>query len=339
MFARISAWNAVFVLAAAALGLTSACNGSGAPTGPGTDAPSGAPTVTAAATAARTPQGGGWTGEPTGRLAFVSFRRGDQEVFIKELPDGEEIDLTNDPSDDFDPDISEDGKQIAFVSNRTGQPQVYVMNADGSGLRQLTDSRDGAQTPRWSRDARRIAYSDGGAVAVIAAEGGEVTRLLEPEAGASPAPCKSGAFVGGWSPDDRTITYYSATVATNEGQVCTVPADGGEPTALVSAAGEIAAEPVFSPDGTQIVYRAIINGQHDIWLLDVASGERTNLTDDADVDIEPDWSPDGQWIAFGSLRPGAPFFDLYVMRPDGSDVRQVTDDPAKEANPVWGPSE
>jgi TolB protein len=67
------------------------------------------------------------------------------------------------------------------------------------------------------------------------------------------------------------------------------------------------------------------------------TGERTNLTNDPDLDIEPDWSPAGDWIAFGSLRPGAPFFDLYVMRPDGTDVRQVTTDPAKEANPVWGP--
>ena len=256
---------------------------------------------------------------------------------MKELPDGEEIDLTNDPSDDFDPDISEDGSQIAFVSLRTGQPQVYVIGIDGGGLRQLTESRDGAQTPRWSRDGRWIAYSDGGAVAVIAAEGGEATTLGAPDQRASPAPCKSGAFIGGWSPDDRVITYYSATAATNEGQVCTVSADGGEPTVLVSAPGTIAAEPVFSPDGTQMVYRAIVNGQHDIWLLDVATGKQTNVTDDADLDIEPDWSPDGQWIAFGSLRPGAPFFDLYVMRPDGSDVRQVTEDPAKEANPVWGP--
>ena len=86
-----------------------------------------------------------------------------------------------------------------------------------------------------------------------------------------------------------------------------------------------------------MAYRAIIEGQHDVWVVDLETGEQTNVTDDADLDIEPSWSPDGEWIAFGALRRGEPNFDLFIMRRDGSDVRRLTDDPAKEANPVWAP--
>jgi TolB protein len=303
--------------------------------------------VAAAALAAACSEGGGQpvstepaphAGEPSGALAFVSFRQGDQEVFIKDLPDGAERNLTNDPSDDFDPDITSDGERIAFVSNRSGVPEIYTTDSDGAGLRQLTDGGPAAQTPRWSSDGARIAFSLGGAVAVISADGGDITTLLEPDRGSDPRPCLAGAFIGGWSPDDSEIVFYSAYAPSNEGQVCTLSVSGGEPAVLIAGPGEVAAEPVYSPDGTAVVYRAIVDGQHDIWLLDVASGNRRNLTDDPDLDIEPEWSPDGQWIAYGSLRPGEPFFDLFVMRPDGGDVRRITDDPSKEANPVWGES-
>jgi TolB protein len=316
----------LFSASIAIASLLAACSG-GSGTEPVTPGATGSPGNSSA-----------WTGEPEGILAFVSFRGGDQEIFVKDLPDGEETNLTNDPAEDFDPDISEDGSKIAFVSNRegAGQTHIYVMDVDGGGLEQITEGSGGAQTPRWSRDGTRIAFSLGGAgVAVMDADGGNVRELLRTDATGEPAPCKSGAFVGGWSPDDSDIIYYSP-VGTEEGQLCLLSAEGGEPEVLLDAPGELAAEPVISPDGKSVVYRGIVGGQHDIWLLDIATGERTNITDDADLDIEPDWSPDGQWIAFGSLRPGAPFFDLFIMRPDGTDVRQVTTDPAKEANPVWG---
>lgn len=271
-----------------------------------------------------------------GTMVFVSFREVNQEIFVKELPDGEERNLTNNPADDFDPDLSDDGSLIAFASTRSGSTQVWVMDADGGNVRQLTGDNQGGQTPRFSRDGSRIAFSHGGNIGVISAAGGAVTDILIAQPEATAEPCRAGAFIGGWSPGDTHIIYYSASATRGIGQVCMVPAEGGEPEVLVSGDGYFV-EPVMSPDGSKVVYRAIIGGQHDIWVLDLASGESVNLTNDADADIEPDWSPDGDWIAYGSLRPGAPFFDLYVMRADGSNVQRVTTDPAKEANPVWGP--
>jgi TolB protein len=259
-----------------------------------------------------------------------------QEIYIKTLPDGPEANLTSNPADDFDPDISDDGSQIAFASTRSGSTSVWVMNADGSGLRQLTDDSDG-QTPRWSRDGTRIAYARGGDVAVVNPDGSGLQTVMKSEPEETADPCRTGAFVGGWSPDDSRITYYSASVSRSEGQVCTVAADGSDVQTVVAQPGAYDVEPVYSPDGTQIVYRAIINNQHDIWIVDLASGQRYNLTHDADLDIEPDWSPDGQWIAYGSLRQDQPNFDLYIMHPDGSGVRRITSAPMKEANPVWAP--
>ena len=283
------------------------------------------------------PTPGEWSGDLEGVLAFVAFREVHQEIFIKDLPDGDERNLTNNPAEDFDPDISDDGTRIAFISSRSGNAQAFLVNPDGSGLVQLTDDGLGAQQPRFSRDGAMIAYSRGGSVAVVPVGGGEPRTLMESQPEDTADPCRAGAFVGGWSPDDRTVTYYSASVSREEAQVCTVSIDGGDPTVVVGGPGIFAVEPVFSPDGEYIAHRGIVDGQHDIWVVHVPTGDRFNLTNDIDLDIEPEWSPDGQWIAYGSLRPSAGQFDLYAMRPDGTDPRQITTDPTKEANPVWAP--
>ena len=53
------------------------------------------------------------------------------------------------------------------------------------------------------------------------------------------------------------------------------------------------------------------------------------------LDYNPVWSPDGQWIGFTSERNGSA--DLYRMRPDGSGLERVTDDPAYDDQAAFSP--
>ena len=281
--------------------------------------------------------GGGNGGEPAGKIAFLSFRDGNQEIYVINADGTGERNLTDDPLDDFDPDWSPDGSKIAFVSNRSGQAHIYVMDAGGSGVRQLTSDSAGGLSPRWSRDGSRIAYNRGGSIAVMNAGGGDMRVIMEAEPEQTAAACKAGSFPGGWSPDDELIAYYAASISREIAQVCTITADGSEIEVIVEGPDAYYVEPVFSPDGRYLAYRAIIDGQHDVWVMDLETGKQTNVTDDADLDVEPSWSPDGEWIAFGSLRPGEPNLDLFMMQRDGGGVKRLTDDPAKEANPVWAP--
>jgi len=59
-------------------------------------------------------------------------------------------------------------------------------------------------------------------------------------------------------------------------------------------------EPVYSPDGNTIAFRAILNGQWDIFLLDVATGDITNLTNDRWFDAAPTFRPNGEHLVYTS---------------------------------------
>jgi Tol biopolymer transport system component len=96
---------------------------------------------------------------PNGRkIAFVSSRDGNLEVYVMNADGSGQRRLTRNPTYDGDPVWSADGRRIAFVTNRDGQPEVYVMNADGSGQRNLTRNPERDRAPAWSPDGTKITF-------------------------------------------------------------------------------------------------------------------------------------------------------------------------------------
>jgi len=65
----------------------------------------------------------------------------------------------------------------------------------------------------------------------------------------------------------------------------------------------------------------------------VADGAMKTLTDAAHYNNFPQWSPDGRHIMFTSNRDAD--FDLYTVRPDGTDVRRLTHAPGVDAHSAW----
>src|SRR5690606_8691620 len=76
--------------------------------------------------------------------------------------------------------------------------------------------------------------------------------------------------------------------------------------------------PAIRPDGSATTF----SWRGDIWRVPSAGGLATRLTAHPSVDTRSAWSPDGATIAFESERDGAS--NLFLMNPDGSDVRQIT---------------
>jgi Tol biopolymer transport system component len=95
--------------------------------------------------------------------------------------------------------------------------------------------------------------------------------------------------------------------------------------------------PTWSPDGSQLAYVSESDGSADIWIMNNDGSNAVNLTKSETKDHSPAWSPDGEWVAFASVRDAA-YWELYRMRPDGSDVERLTWwEDASDLWPSWSP--
>lgn len=102
----------------------------------------------------------------------------------------------------------------------------------------------------------------------------------------------------------------------------------------------------LSPDGKHLVFVSNRGGHANLYLLDLATKRVSPLTQHTGGDFRPSWSPDGEWIAFSSDRDsaksrGASGFvilhstEIYLIRPNGTGLRQLTKDQQFVGSPMW----
>lgn len=94
-------------------------------------------------------------------------------------------------------------------------------------------------------------------------------------------------------------------------------------------------DPAWSPDGRKLAFTKYNDGNQNLWLMDVESGEIKPLTNyDDGTQLETvDWSPDGKEIVYGAYRWVQ--HDLYVIGADGSNHRALTMDKFEDREPHW----
>jgi TolB protein len=129
-----------------------------------------------------------------------------------------------------------------------------------------------------------------------------------------------------WSPDGSQIAFVSNR--NGAFKVYAMHADGTELRQLTQGLAEDDA-PAWSPDGASIVYVSMRDGDPEIYVMRADGSADTRRTRDPGVDIHPQWSPDGRSIVWNSSRNSRnraepETIEVFTMRADGSDVRQLT---------------
>ncbi len=232
--------------------------------------------------------------------------------------------------------IGADRRRAVFIEDRDTS-DVWLLDLEsGSAPEQLTTGRD--PMPHWedtwphlSPDGTTVAYADEGQVWLVPTAGGPSRKLVE---GGSPR----------WIDDRRLVITVERDDATTT-RLAVVDVDDPWPRRLAVEHGELDShgdegEPVPSPDGTEVAYtfsaRADQQRSSEIRVAALEGGVVRRLTGVPDMhDRSPEWSPDGQTIAYASERSG--FYELHLVGRDGANDRQLTSAGADHSDHEWHP--
>lgn len=99
------------------------------------------------------------------------------------------------------------------------------------------------------------------------------------------------------------------------------------------------AECAYSPDGRSIVYASNESGSMNLYICDAYGRNICQLTKDNNCyNGGPFFSPSGDWIVFRADRQEEDMLQIYLIRPDGSEERQLTCNPYVNWAPFWHPN-
>jgi dipeptidyl aminopeptidase/acylaminoacyl peptidase len=253
---------------------------------------------------------------------------------------------------------SPDGRTLAFLSSRP--------SADSGG--QQAGQAAMTPTPSTSSSSSTPSSPSTQVPATTQSQGASVP----PQATSTPAPATTPGQIGtATTPGVPSALQTAAAETTPRAQVWLLSLDGGEARRVTSLKNGVGSFD-WSPDGTRMVltsrtgpsdakpsssdvrhykhpsYKFNDTGWFDdkrshVWVVDVQSGAARQITFGEDWnDSDPQWSPDGEKIAFVSDRTGQAFdesrnTDVFVIDSSGGPTRKISDHDEEDSSPRWSP--
>lgn len=263
------------------------------------------------------------------------------EVWLRELDSSAARQISNTGGRVIGLEALPDGSRlVAVVANDHGGSDLLLMNWDGSDPVTLVEcGADLCSQPAASPDGRWLAYNRAAANAPDRPVPW-LLKLVDGDTYALELDPLILAEVFSWSPDSSRLAFYD-------------PAAGGIRVRMMNSGQELVLETniaqagSWSPDGQSLTVNVeeAINGfiSMKVYIHDFQTGQSRILLGEADDDASdyslPAWSPDGAWLAYGALRLArSPAKQIWIIRPDGSDARAVTDDLGRaHAGYHWSP--
>ena len=283
----------------------------------------------------------GATGTSTQVPDSLVFERGG-DIYRMTIDGSETVRLTATKTLESSPAVSPDRLHIAIGRG----DELWTMDLRGASQRRVVAARPRSVryattgSPSWAPSGRFIYFSRGaqgpgeicGWIYRIGGDGRGMRRITRGDTlDWSPAV----------SPDGRLIAYItSACQPSLECCFVAVVDPAGRPTReLAKLPGRFSYEDVaWSPDGSQVALE-VSNLSSDPLGIFVANRDGSRLTRITPRGVygeDPAWSADGESIAFAAWTTRRTY-DLYTIRPDGTDLRQITRTAGKEHSPTWLP--
>lgn len=237
---------------------------------------------------------------------------------------------------------SPDSRQIAFTTEeisdpyqRFGDSALWIVDADGGQPRAVQGAADAAQ-PAWSPSGARIAYWSNTA--------GQRDIYTVPPAGGTRVAVTNDAALDWspvWSPDGRYIYFGSDRGGSMN--IWRIPIDEasgevrGAPEPVTTGVQAAAEMPSLSADGTRLAFRSRVSAANRVAIpfdpITFDAGTPVILNNSNTARRPSSVSRDGRLLALANL--GEPQEDIFISALDGSEMRRITDDVARDRLPVW----
>lgn len=303
------------------------------------------------------------------KIAFTNTVDGVPQVWIKNLTQGEPIQITSGEAAADRPRWSPRDDQIVYTRRLQDTTSIWSVPPAGGESHKVIE---GGRNPNWSWDGSRLVFERGYDVWTANADGADQRKVegVPPTdhllADRMPAFSPDGASIaffqkskgphgdywvvpadggqarrltfddtfGGapaWMPDGRFIIFPSQRAGSLT--LWKVPAVGGEPEPILVGTGEDT-DPEISRDGRRLIYTNTRNN-YMLTMTDPVSGQQKELHQSRSDMVDPSFSPQGDKILFFGFAEGGGLH-LYVVNADGTKLNQLTRGKGEQnVHPQW----
>lgn len=200
---------------------------------------------------------------------------------------------------------------------------IFVADPESGKIEQKTALPMPVPRFRFSPAGDRLAIASGGALWVMNPDGSDAKQLV------------SDVYNIAWSPDGAWIAYVRGP---RPKELHIVGADGSGDVIVPGATPDGWDGLAWSPDGrlialNRLMYFHTADQEQNLRLTNVAKGDGWRITTGGTGDVRASWSPNGGQIAF--LRFNGNSNDVYVVKYDGTGLRQITNTPEREEEPQF----